>query len=96
MNPVNYTQMSDKQLKKYLVKNRNDKAALQVYLNRRHQNSNPVIATLNEDDFEDKIIAIIEEENYLINVFPVNNKTGFVVTLQELIRDLNDELEQYE
>ena len=48
------------------------------------------------DDFEDKIIAIIEEENYLINVFPVNNKTGFVVTLQELIRDLNEELEQYE
>ena len=47
------------------------------------------------DDFEDKIIAIIEEENYLINVFPVNNKTGFVVTLQELIRDLNEELEQY-
>ncbi len=62
MNSENYTQMSDKQLKKYLVKNRNDKAALQVYLNRRHQHSNPVIATLNESDFEDKILTAIRDQ----------------------------------
>lgn len=62
MNPVNYTQMSDKQLKKYFVENRDDKAALQVYLNRRHQHSNPVIATLNEDDFEDKILTAIRDQ----------------------------------
>lgn len=62
MNPVNYTQMSDKQLKKYLVKNRNDKAALQVYLNRRQQRSNPVIATLKESDFEDKILTAIRDQ----------------------------------
>lgn len=62
MNPVNYTQMSDNQLKKYLVNNRNDKAALQVYLNRRHQNQNPVIATLNKSDFEDKILTAIRAQ----------------------------------
>ncbi|MEM1393276.1 MAG: hypothetical protein AAF757_32250 [Cyanobacteria bacterium P01_D01_bin.116] len=62
MNPVNYTQMSDKQLKKHLLKNRNDKAALQVYLSRRHQHSNPVIATLNESDFEDKILTAIRDQ----------------------------------
>lgn len=62
MNPVNYTQMSDKQLKKYLVKNRNDKAAIQVYLNRRHQHSNPIIATLNESNFEDKILTAIRDQ----------------------------------
>ena len=62
MNPVNYTQMSDKQLKKYLVKNRNDKEALQVYLSRRHQHPNPVIATLNESDFEDKILTAIRDQ----------------------------------
>ncbi len=62
MNPVNYTQMSDKQLKKYLVKNRNDKEALQVYLNRRHQHPNPVIATFNESDFEDKILTAIRDQ----------------------------------
>jgi hypothetical protein len=62
MNSENYAQMSDKQLKKYLVKNRNDKAALQVYLSRRHQHSNPVIATLNESDFEDKILTAIRDQ----------------------------------
>ena len=62
MNSDNYAQMSDKQLKKYLVKNRNDKAALQIYLNRRHQNPNPVIATLNESDFEDKILTAIRDQ----------------------------------
>ena len=62
MNSANYTQMSDKQLKKYLVKNRNDKAAIQVYLNRRHQHSNPIIATLNESNFEDKILTAIRDQ----------------------------------
>ena len=62
MNSENYTQMSDKQLKKYLVKNRNDKAAIQVYLNRRHQHSNPIIATLNESNFEDKILTAIRDQ----------------------------------
>ncbi|AFY58126.1 hypothetical protein Riv7116_5760 [Rivularia sp. PCC 7116] len=61
MNPANYTQMSDKQLKKYLANNRNDNAALQVYLNRRHQNSNPIIATLNDSDFDRKILAAIRD-----------------------------------
>ena len=48
------------------------------------------------DDFEEKIISLISENNYLINVFPVGNKTGFVVNLNEFTRDLNEELEQYE
>ncbi|NJL80042.1 MAG: hypothetical protein HC836_03510 [Richelia sp. RM2_1_2] len=62
MNPVNYTQMSDQQLKKYLVKHRNDQAVLQVYLNRRHQRSNPVIATVNDSNFDDKILTAIREQ----------------------------------
>lgn len=62
MNSEKYTQMSNKQLKKYLLKNRNDKAALQVYLNRRHQQPNPVIATVNESDFEDKILTAIRNK----------------------------------
>lgn len=62
MNSEKYTQMSHKQLKKYLLKNRNDKAALQVYLNRRHQQPNPVIATVNESDFEDKILTAIRNK----------------------------------
>ncbi len=62
MSSINYTEMSDKQLKQHLVKHRDDKAALQAYLNRRHQRSNPVIATLNESDFEDKILTAIRDQ----------------------------------
>jgi len=36
------------------------------------------------------------ENNYLINVFPMNNKTGFVVSLEEFERDLSEELKNYE
>ncbi len=62
MNPTNYTQMSDKQLKQHLVKHLNDKAALQAYLNRRHERSNPIITTLNDSDFDDKILTAIRDQ----------------------------------
>ncbi|MCL6265158.1 DUF2750 domain-containing protein [Flagellimonas myxillae] len=48
------------------------------------------------DDFEDIFAPLIVDNNYLINVFPVNGKSGFVVNLDEFIRDLNDELEKYQ
>lgn len=48
------------------------------------------------DDFEDTMVSLIADNNYLINVFPVNGKSGFVVSLNEFIRDLNEELEQFE
>ncbi|WP_350284656.1 DUF2750 domain-containing protein [uncultured Croceitalea sp.] len=48
------------------------------------------------DDFEDTFAPLIAQNDYLINVFPVNRKSGFVVSLDEFIRDLNDELEQYQ
>ena len=53
------------------------------------------IEEISLDDFENEIIAFIEENNFLINVFPINNKTGFVVSLDEFIRDLNEELNNF-
>jgi len=47
------------------------------------------------DNLEEDIISWISEKNYLINVFPVNGKSGFVVDIHEFIRDLNEELENY-
>ncbi len=47
------------------------------------------------DDFEDTIIALINENDYLLNIFPVMGKSGFIVNLNEFMRDLNEELEQY-
>jgi hypothetical protein len=43
----------------------------------------------------DNLFPLIKKENYLINVFPVNGKSGFIVNLNEFERDLNDELKQY-
>lgn len=46
-------------------------------------------------DFEKDVMNLIEKENFLLNIFPINNKTGFVVSLDEFIRDLNEELENF-
>lgn len=62
MNSAKYTQMSDKQLKQHLVKHRNDFVALQAYLNRRHQRFNPIITTLNDSDFDNKILTAIRDQ----------------------------------
>ncbi len=51
---------------------------------------------INLEDLDKAIIPLIVKNNYLINVFPVNGKAGFVVSMEEFARDLNKELEQYE
>lgn len=62
-------------------------------LNDGWKNCKPKKITL--DDLEDEIFDLIASENYLINVFPVSGKSGFVVDLDEFARDLNDELKNY-
>ena len=47
------------------------------------------------DDFENEMVDFINENNFLMNIFHINNKTGFVVSLDEFIRDLNIELERF-
>ena len=47
------------------------------------------------DDYENEMVDFINENNFLMNIFPINNKTGFVVSLDEFIRDLNIELERF-
>ena len=47
------------------------------------------------DDFENEMVDFINENNFLMNIFPINNKIGFVVSLDEFIRDLNIELERF-
>ena len=51
---------------------------------------------LNLDEFEETFLPLIVENGYLINVFPVNGKSGFVVNINEFTRDLNEELENYQ
>ena len=50
---------------------------------------------LDLDEFNNELVPLIGKMGYLIGVFPVNSKAGFVVTLEELLHDLNMELDKY-
>ncbi|MDR2271355.1 MAG: DUF2750 domain-containing protein [Sphingobacterium sp.] len=47
------------------------------------------------EEFEDEVIDWLEQNNYLINVFSVDSKVGFVVNLMAFVRDLSEELKNY-
>lgn len=51
---------------------------------------------LDIDTLQDIVIPLIRQNNYLINVFPVDSRIGYIVSLTDFVRDLNEELEQYE
>lgn len=49
---------------------------------------------LNLEDLYNDLFEIIVSENYLVNVFPIDGKSGFIVSLEEFKRDLEEELEK--
>ncbi|AZA77812.1 DUF2750 domain-containing protein [Chryseobacterium joostei] len=53
------------------------------------------VKELKLDDLENEIIDFIADQNCLINVFPIYNRTGFVVSLIEFSKDLSEELKNY-
>lgn len=57
---------------------------------------NSSIEKITLDEFNDEIIPFLREKKILINVFSVNKQSGFVVSSDEFIRDLEEELEQYD
>ncbi|WP_228455545.1 DUF2750 domain-containing protein [Chryseobacterium potabilaquae] len=57
---------------------------------------NTAIRKLDLDDLENEIIDFIADSNCLINIFPIYDKTGFVVTLKEFAKDLSEELKNYQ
>lgn len=46
-------------------------------------------------EFYELIMPIIRKHSYLIEVFPIPNKTGFIVDLDEFLRDAEDEEDDY-
>lgn len=62
MTQINYDGMSDQELKQYFLRNREDKLALQAYLDRLSTRERKVIATADDPDFEAKIQAAIQEK----------------------------------
>lgn len=47
------------------------------------------------EEFEDNLIDEIEKREWLLNVFSVKGKSGFVVDINEFANDLSDELNKY-
>ncbi|WP_066439796.1 DUF2750 domain-containing protein [Chryseobacterium sp. CCH4-E10] len=56
------------------------------------ENCKPLKITL--EDLEENIFDVIAAENYLINIFPINGRSGFIVSLDEFTRDLQEELDK--
>ncbi|MBW4664673.1 MAG: hypothetical protein KME01_10825 [Chroococcus sp. CMT-3BRIN-NPC107] len=59
MNPVNYAAMSNRDLKQYFLQHREDKTALQAYLDRINKRPRQIITTVDNPDFDTKILAAI-------------------------------------
>jgi hypothetical protein len=59
MSQVNYAAMSDQDLKQYFLQNRQDKTALQAYLDRLSDRPREIITTVDDPDFDEKIQAAI-------------------------------------
>jgi hypothetical protein len=62
MSQVNYTAMSYQELRRYFLAHREDKAALQAYLDRRRERSHSIITTVSDPDFDTKIQSAIRQQ----------------------------------
>ena len=62
MNQINYAAMSDQDLKQYFLQHREDKTALQAYLDRINEHPRQIITTVDDPDFDTKIQAAIRHQ----------------------------------
>ncbi|MDJ0553403.1 MAG: hypothetical protein QNJ68_02985 [Microcoleaceae cyanobacterium MO_207.B10] len=63
MSQINYSAMTDKELRQYFIKHREDKVALQAYLDRLSERPDKkVITTFKDPDFDEKIQAAIRKQ----------------------------------
>ncbi len=62
MNQVNYAVMSDHELKQYMLTHREDRAAFDAYLERRHSRSEKNTIEFEDPNSEEKIKLAIQEK----------------------------------
>ena len=67
MNQVNYTAMSDQELRQHFLRHREDKAALRAYLDRLSERPHEVITSVDDPDFDAKIQAAIMQKMQAAN-----------------------------
>ncbi|GAA6616038.1 DUF6887 family protein [Scytonema sp. NUACC26] len=62
MSQMNFDAMSDAELKRYFLANRQDRAVLQTYLERFSRRPKSLIASPSDPDFDEKIQAAIRQK----------------------------------
>jgi hypothetical protein len=62
MNPVNYAEMTDLELKQYFLSHRDEEEAFQAYLERYRSQPRAVITKVGDPDFDRKIQAAIQQK----------------------------------
>jgi hypothetical protein len=62
MSQVNFDAMSDTELRRYFLANRQDQMAFQAYLDRLSQRPKLLIASPNDPDFDTKIQVAIQQK----------------------------------
>lgn len=79
MSQVDYTRMSDAELKQYFLKHRGNKSAFQAYLDRINQRPLRVIASPDDPDFDQKVQAAIQQK---LNAARIDSKLKANVVLE--------------
>jgi hypothetical protein len=59
MKKIDYTTMSDQELKQYLIAHKDDQDAFYAYMDRRHSRTNKVSIAYDDPEWETKIIEAI-------------------------------------
>lgn len=62
MSKVDYSNMSNQELREYFLANRDNQSALQAYLERKNNQQRKVIAKVGDIDFDLKIEKAIQEK----------------------------------
>jgi len=57
--------------------------------------SDSLMVKLSIYDFVEDYSDALKEENAILSIFPIDDYTGFTVTIGEFIRDMNKELAKY-
>lgn len=62
MTEVNYTAMSDRELKQYILTHRDDREAFYTYMDRRHSRPRQTAVELNDPDWQEKMVSVIDRQ----------------------------------
>lgn len=62
MSKVNYSAMTDQQLKRYFLEHRDDREAFHAYMDRRYARPNRQVISLDDPDWEIKMRSSISKQ----------------------------------